>query len=60
MPAILPNNFILCVQLESLEEKDLGTLTQIPQAGTSNSEAASDTEIPEDPPPAKQKRGAAS
>jgi hypothetical protein len=58
MPANFPKDFTLCIQLESIEEKDLGTLTRIPHAGTTNPEAASDAEIPEGPPPAKWKRGA--
>jgi hypothetical protein len=53
-------DFILYSQFDSLEEKDLGTLTRIPHAGTSNPEAASDAEIPEGHHPAKRKRGAAS
>ncbi|KAK1660623.1 hypothetical protein QYE76_048782 [Lolium multiflorum] len=46
--------------LDSLEEKDLGTLTRVPHTGTTNPEAASDAEIPDAAPPAKRKRGAAS
>jgi hypothetical protein len=60
MPSNLSKDFVLCIQLDSLEEKDLGTLTRIPHAGTTNPEATSDAEIPEGPPPAKRKRGAAS
>ncbi|KAK1666404.1 hypothetical protein QYE76_054563 [Lolium multiflorum] len=48
------------LQLDSLEEKDIGTLTRIPHTGTSNPEAASDAEIPKGAPPAKRKRVAAS
>jgi hypothetical protein len=60
MPANLPKDFILCVQLDSLDEKDLGTFTRVPHSGTTNPEAASDVEVPEGPPPAKRKRGATS
>jgi hypothetical protein len=38
----------------------LGTLTRILHTGTTKLEAASDVEIPEGPPVAKRKRGAAS
>ncbi|KAK1660664.1 hypothetical protein QYE76_048823 [Lolium multiflorum] len=48
------------LQLDSLEEKDLGTLTRVPHTGTTNPEAASDAEIPDAAPPAKRKRGAVS
>jgi hypothetical protein len=51
---------LLYVQLEALEEKDLGTLTQVPHSGNTNPEAASDTEAPEAPAPAKRKRVATS
>ncbi|KAK1647490.1 hypothetical protein QYE76_065295 [Lolium multiflorum] len=35
------------LRLDSLEEKDLGTLTQIPHSGSANQETASDAENPE-------------
>ncbi|KAK1647974.1 hypothetical protein QYE76_065779 [Lolium multiflorum] len=44
--------------LEALEEKDLGTLTRNPHAGTTEPEAASDTEAPKALAPAKRKRAA--
>ena len=47
-------------QLEALEEKDLGTLTRVPHSGNTDPKAASDTEAPEAPAPAKRKRGASS
>jgi hypothetical protein len=50
----------LYVQLEALEEKDLGTLTRVLHSGNTNPEAALDTESPEAPPPAKRKRVATS
>ncbi|KAK1616520.1 hypothetical protein QYE76_022037 [Lolium multiflorum] len=46
--------------IDSLDEKDLGTLTRVLHAGMSNLEAASNAEIPDSAPPAKRKRGAAS
>jgi hypothetical protein len=55
----LPKDFILCSQFDSLEEKDLGTLTRILHSGTSNPEAASDAEVPEGTLPTKRKRAAA-
>ncbi|KAK1596483.1 hypothetical protein QYE76_026956 [Lolium multiflorum] len=48
------------IALETLEEKDLGNLTQVPQSGNTNPEAASNMEAPEGPAPGKRKRGAAS
>ena len=51
---------MLLVQLEALEEKDLGNLTQVPHSGNTNPEAASDAEAPEAPAPAKRKRATAS
>ncbi|KAK1648685.1 hypothetical protein QYE76_066490 [Lolium multiflorum] len=46
--------------LEALEEKDLGTLTQVPHAGNTDTEVASNAEAPEAPAPSKRKRGASS
>ncbi|KAK1686515.1 hypothetical protein QYE76_047363 [Lolium multiflorum] len=46
--------------LESLEEKDLRTLTRTPHTGPSNPKAASEARNPEAAPPAKRKRAAAS
>ncbi|KAK1681281.1 hypothetical protein QYE76_042129 [Lolium multiflorum] len=46
--------------LEALEEKDLGNLTQVPHAGNTDPEVASDAEAPEAPAPSKRKRGASS
>jgi hypothetical protein len=48
------------VQLEDLEEKDLGNLTRVPHSGNTNPEAASDVEAPEGPAPTKRKRGTTS
>ncbi|KAK1627168.1 hypothetical protein QYE76_001483 [Lolium multiflorum] len=44
--------------LEALEEKDLETLTRTPHAGTNDPDAASNTEAPAAPAPAKRKRAA--
>ncbi|KAK1630073.1 hypothetical protein QYE76_004388 [Lolium multiflorum] len=46
--------------LEAFEEKDLGNLAWVPHSGNTHPEAASDTEAPEAPAPAKRKRSAAS
>ncbi|KAK1650920.1 hypothetical protein QYE76_068725 [Lolium multiflorum] len=56
---VTDTTFVLCVLLEALEEKDLGTLTRIPHTGTTIPEAASDAEIleakfPEASPPKKK------
>jgi hypothetical protein len=50
----------LLAQLEALKEKDVGTLTRVPHAGTTDREAASDAEATEAPAPAKRKRVAPS
>jgi hypothetical protein len=44
----------------NVSEKDLGTLVRVPHTGTTDSEAASDVEIPETSAPAKRKRAAPS
>jgi hypothetical protein len=50
----------LYAHLEALKEKDLRTLTRVPHSGNTDPEATSDTEAPEAPATAKQKRGATS
>ncbi|KAK1643139.1 hypothetical protein QYE76_060944 [Lolium multiflorum] len=48
------------IKLEALEENELGTLLRVPFTGNADPEAASETEAPEAPRPAKRKKPAPS